>query len=151
MVRTRFRYSAAGFRANVVSAAGLTAIVTFLAWLFLRLFGTADTLLWTAATALIFFGFCSAAMIWRFLRRQEVVAVRPDGLLDLRVAPTACAWGDIRDIVLLWREDEFRLAVRVWPTSRRMDFEVDLAPLDATVGEIVDAISLHHTVRTPGA
>ncbi|MDA8869967.1 hypothetical protein N9H93_01080 [Rhizobiaceae bacterium] len=150
-MKTRFRHSARSFRETVISAAGLTVIVTLLAWLMLRISGAAHVWLWTGAVALIFFAFCSAAMIWRYLRDKVVLAVRPDGLFDARAGADALAWDDIRTIALTWREDEFHLSVNPWPTSQRTPFDIDVSALDGSVGEIVEAITVHHPVLTSSA
>ena len=133
-----------------MTAVGLTLIVTFLVWLFVRLLGLyyANTI--TVISGLIFFSFCSAAMIWQYMRRQVVVAVRPDGLFDARYSTQAVPWDEIKDVRLGRAENDFQLGVYLWPDKHgswhkagagQPDFQIDLAPLDAPVDQILQALS----------
>jgi hypothetical protein len=147
-MQTRFRYSRSSFRADVFSAAGLTLIVSCLTWLFLRLGVVNHALWWTAATGLIFFAFCSAAMIWRYLRGSIVLAVRPDGLFDARHSRQAVLWSDILELELHRKENEFHLIISTWGKGGKvLKSSLDLAPLDADVNTILAAISAYRTVE----
>lgn len=149
---TQYRYSRASFRTSVATAVGLTAIVSFLVWLFARLFGLAHPNWITLVSAAVFFSFCSAAMIWRYMRNEVVVAVRPDGLFDARYSGQAVPWETIKDIRLARRENEFQLEVYLWPLSQGRSsvvlpaFTIDLAPLDAGVEAVLEALSQHKTI-----
>lgn len=148
----RFRYSRNSFQTNVVTALGLTAIVTFLVWLFARLAGSAHVSLITTVAAVTFFAFCSATMIWRYARGQVVMAVRPDGLFDARHSAQAMLWEDMRTLELRRAENEFRLVISKWGQGgSAKDIELDLAALDADVGTIIEAISAYRPVDVRGA
>ncbi len=143
----QFRYSEDSYRSTVFAAAGLTAIVTFLVWLFARLSGSTHVVLITTIAAICFFTFCSAAMLWRYWRGQVVLAVRPDGLFDARHGTQALAWNDIRHMELGRAENEFHLIVHAWRRDGgTRQVEYDLAPLDADVATILNAISAYRPV-----
>lgn len=147
----QFRYSDDSTRSTVFAAAGLTAIVTFLVWLFARLSGSSHVALITGVAAVAFFTMCSAAMLWRYWRGQVVLAVRPDGLFDIRHSNQALAWDDIRHMELGRAENEFLLIVHAWRHdggTRRM--ELDLSPLDADVSTIVNAVASYRPVAVDG-
>lgn len=151
-MQTRFRYSRTSFRANVLSAAGLTLIVSCLTWLFLRLGVLSHATWWTAATGLIFFAFCSAAMIWRYLRGSVVLAVRPDGLFDARISREAVLWSDVLSLDLQRTENEFHLIISTFGSGGKVvKTSVDLAPLDADVNTILAAISAYRPVDVRSA
>lgn len=146
-MQTQYRYSQAGFRRSVATAIGLTALISFLVWLFARLAGFADAKTIASVAAILFFSFCSAAMIWRYLRREVVVAVRPDGLFDARRSSQAMLWDDIRDVRLGRAENEFHLTLSVWGKGgKAREVEVDLSGLDADVNTILQAISAYRPV-----
>ena len=154
MSKNQFRYSQSSFRASVLAALGLTAIVSFLVWLFSQLFGLSHYNVITAVSGLIFFGFCSAAMILRYMRREVVVAVRPDGLLDSRVSADPVPWDMIKDIRLGRVENEFRLSVILWPeyqdrSATEDQFIMDLAPLDGGLEQVVTAVQAYKPVTIP--
>lgn len=152
MTRTQFRYSRISFEKSVLAALGLTAIVSFLVWLFAQLFGARYYNSITAVSALIFFGFCSAAMIWRYVRNDVVLAVRPDGLFDARYSTEAVPWDEIKDIRLSRVENEFQLFVSLWPANQQAqgrEFLIDLAPLDGQLEQVLEGLSAHKTVSIP--
>ena len=105
----QYRYSSHSFNRSVLTAIGLTLIVTFLVWIFTRLmsFSHANTI--TIVSGLVFFGFCSAAMIMRYVRNDVVFAIRPDGLFDARYSSQAIPWDDIKDVRLERAENDFQL------------------------------------------
>ncbi|MFD0915350.1 STM3941 family protein [Pseudahrensia aquimaris] len=154
MSKTQFRYSQTSFRKSVLAALGLTLIVTFLVWLFAQLFGLRYYNTVTFVSGLIFFGFCSAAMIWRYLRKDIVLAVRPDGLFDARYSSEPVPWDAIKDIRLGRVENDFQLSVYLWPRELKADaeeqgFVIDLAPLDAGIEQVLDVVSGHKPVTVP--
>ena len=147
----QYRYSRSSFNRSVLTAVGLTLIVCFLIWLFARLLGlpNADTI--TVISGLIFFGFCSAAMIWRFVRNEVVVAIRPDGLYYARHSSQAIPWDAIKDVRLERAEDQFQLGVYLWPTKQtgqdgRPAFTIDLMPLDGSVEQILRGVAEHKDI-----
>ena len=147
-MQTRFHYAQSSFRTDILSAAGLTLIVSCLSYLFLRLGAVSNASWWTAATALVFFAFCSAAMIVRYLRGAVVLAVRPDGLYDARHSRQAWLWSDILELELRRTENEFQLVVTTWGRAGKMrQKSLDLAPLDADVNTILQAISTYKPVE----
>lgn len=148
----QYRYAKASFERSVVTAMGLTAIVSFLVWLGARLLAAAHPNWITGISALVFFAFCSAMMIWRYMRNDIVLAIRPDGLYYARHSSQAVPWEEIKDINVGRREDEFELEVTLWPRSGQpigqqpngtrgpRVFSIDLAPLDAGAQQVVDAL-----------
>ena len=152
MSSRQFRYSQSSFNSSVLAALGLTAIVSFLIWLFAQLFALQHYNIITLVSALIFFGFCSAAMIWRYMHKSIVVAVRPDGLFDARWKRQAVPWDEIKDLRLHRRENEFQLAVHLWPRDKRddderMDFLIDLSPLDAPIDRVLEAFQPYKEIN----
>lgn len=141
----QYRYSRQSFNRSTLTAVGLTLIVCLLVWLFSRLLGFYRSDLITAISGLIFFSFCSAAMIWRYWRNDIVVAIRPDGLFDARYSTQAIPWDDIKDVRLGRAENDFQLDVYLWPgrhhvTDAGPAFSIDLQPLDVPAQQVVDAI-----------
>jgi len=154
MSARKFRYSTASFRSSVFAALGLTAIVSFLVWLFAQLFGYQHYNVITLVSGMIFFGFCSAAMIWRYMRNDTILAVRPDGLFDARYSSQAIPWDEIKDIRLGRVENEFQLTVVLWPKTfergeERPAFIVDLAPLDGGIEQVLAAMQEYKPVSIP--
>ena len=151
----QYRYSRPRFRQTIVTAAGLTVMVSGFAWLILSGTGVRQANWWTAATALVFFGFVSAGMLWRYLRDETVLAVLPTGLLDIRVAPEPVSWERIREVVIRQSETDFELDVHLWKrqgqdgaAGHEPDFTVELASLDASPSEVVEAIGRHTMIRS---
>ena len=147
----QYRYSSHSFNRSVLTAIGLTLIVTFLVWIFTRLmsFSHANTI--TIVSGLVFFGFCSAAMIMRYVRNDVVFAIRPDGLFDARYSSQAIPWDDIKDVRLERAENDFQLGVYLWPPNQKVatsgpTFTVDLSPLDGSVEQILIALSEHKNI-----
>ena len=154
MSTRQFRYSQSSFKSSVLAALGLTAIVSFLVWLFSQLLGFVHYNWITLVSGSIFFGFCSAAMIWRFLRNEIVVAMRPDGLFDARYSSQAVPWEAIKDLRLGRVENEFQIAVYLWPqhraeTEEKVAFIMDLAPLDGSIEQVLRAVSHYKEVSPP--
>lgn len=91
-------------------------------------------------------------MIWRFLRQEVVLAIRPDGLFDARFSSQAVPWDDIKDIRLGRAENDFELGVYLWPDKMKPNgkggaqFSIDLAPLDASVDVVLEAVSAHKQI-----
>lgn len=147
----QYRYSRNSFNRSTVSAVGLTLIVCFLVWLFARLLGLQNANTITVISGLVFFGFCSAAMIWRYMRDEIVLAIRPDGLFDARYSSQAVPWDEIKDVRLERAENDFQLGVYLWPDKRANsddspEFIIDLSPLDASVEQILHAVAEHKSI-----
>ncbi len=147
----QYRYSRNSFNRSVVTAVGLTLIVSFLVWLFARLLGLPQANTITVVSGLIFFSFCSAAMIWRYLRNDVVFAIRPDGLFDARYSSQAIPWDQIKDVRLERAENDFQLGVYLWPGNRTAKngaptFTVDLSPLDGKLDQILQALAEHKSI-----
>lgn len=157
---SQYRYSQSSFQRSVVTAVGLTLIVSFLVWLFARLLGLQYANTITFISGLIFFSFCSAAMIVQYVRREVVLAVRPDGLFDVRWSTQAVPWDEIKDVRLGRAENDFQLGVYLWPDRHgkdyrtgtgQPDFRIDLAPLDAPVDQILQALSAYKPISMENA
>lgn len=154
----QFRYSVPKFRQTLLTSAALTAMLTGLSWMLLQVFNRQLSAIWTALVALLFFAFVSAPSIWRYWRGEIVLAVLPTGLLDTRHSAEPVAWETIREIVLRQNEDDFRLDVYLWKDQMhandnrasgvpRPDFTIEVAPLDASLGDVYTAIETHKPVR----
>ncbi len=151
-MRTQFRYASDNFYRSIATAVGLTAIISFLVWLFSRLLGLANADLITAVSAAVFFAFCSAGMIYRYMRNEPVLAIRPDGLLDRRHRLEAVPWEEIKELRLRRAENDFGIAVYLWPRKQKSKsgnpaFVVDLQPLDADPGAVLLAMSRYRIVE----
>ena len=150
-MQTQFRYSASGFQTTVLAAAGLTCLVTFLVWLFSRLAGFQNANTITFVSGMIFFAFCSAAMIWRYMRSDVVMAVQPGGLYDIRTTPRHTPWEQVRMIGIVRHESDYRLKVYLWPPYQGVsftadlvpDYILDLAPLEAAAEHVIVALQTH--------
>ena len=103
-------------------------------------------------SGVIFFSFCSLAMIWRYLRNDIVLVIRPDGLFDVRYSSQAVAWDEIKDIRLSRAENDFELLIYLWPDKasveyQRAEFTIELSPLDGDVENIVLAIANYKQIH----
>ncbi len=141
----QYRYSKKSFRTSVTTAVGLTLIISFLIWLFSRLMSFSHPYWITFVAGGIFFSFCSAAMIYRYMREEIIVAVRPDGFFDARHSSQAVPWEQIKEVRLERQENEFQLLLQLWPMGEAPPklISVDLAPLDGGVENILQAIAPH--------
>lgn len=153
----QYRYSVPQFRRTVAVALALTAMIAGLVWMLTAAADRPDAAFWAAVAALVFFAFVSATMLWRFLRNEVVLAIRPTGLYDARKGSRTIPWEDIRDIVLLRHENEYALEIFLWrhqedtgePASA--DLVIDLEGLESDPGKIVRDISLYkRIVAGPG-
>ena len=147
----QYRYSSHSFNRSVLTAVGLTFIVTFLVWIFTQLMSFSQANAITIISGLVFFGFCSAAMIMRYVRDEVVFAIRPDGLFDARYSSQAIPWDDIKDVRLERMENDFQLDIYLWPANQKVassgpTFTVDLSPLDGSVEQILMALSEHKNI-----
>ena len=144
------RYSKSGFRHTFLIACLLTMMLTGLTWMISTVLNFKYALEFTAAAALFFFVFCSAAMIWRYYNNEIVFAVREVGLLDKRWSPSLISWDQIKEIVLLRREQEFELEVRMWPADQNMasaSKRVNLSQFEIGIEPIVREIQKYKPVR----
>ncbi len=151
-MRTQFRYASDNFYRSVITAVGLTAIISFLIWLFSRLLGLPNANLITTISAAVFFAFCSAGMIWRYARDEPVLAIRPDGLLDRRHRLEVVPWEEIKELRLTRAENDFGIAVHLWPRKQNNKrsgpaFVIDLQPLDSDPGTVLLALSQYKVVE----
>ena len=149
----QFRYSRSRFITMMIASLALTAAITFTVYVLLSTFGVRQYKLYTYGTGLIFFGFLSAGMIYRFLRKEVVLSVHQGGILDVRHSSNVVAWDDIRRIVLERVEREERLRVWTWPHTRRSagrdetNFVIDLSLLDGENETIIRSIERYHSVE----
>lgn len=154
--RSRFYYSPNYFRTNLIIAAGLTLLVCFLTYLALAVLMVYRVNLYTALTGIIFFAFVSARSILAYLRRETVLAVLPSGLIDNRLGAEPILWPDIKQIFLKRSENEFHLAIYLWPRDRSgqlslqassgADYMIDLTPLDGDLEKILQSVSRYKQV-----
>lgn len=157
----QFRYSRSQFLTMMIASLALTAAITFTAYVLLSTFGVRQYKLFTYATGLIFFGFLSAGMIYRFLRKEVVLSIHQGGILDVRHSPEVVAWNDIRRIVLERVEREEKLRVWTWPhlgpqqgphpgriaSNGRVSFVIDLSLLDGDTETIIRSVERYCPVE----
>ena len=147
----QFRYAPAAFRDTVLAALLLTGVVVFFVWLTGGLIGFRNPGQIAMVSGLVFFVFCSAATLWRYMRRAVVFAVRQDGLYDARLGAEAVPWSEIKEVVVRRAENDFHLSVALWPdvAARRgqATIDVDLSSLDGTVDGVVEALKPHANLR----
>ena len=147
----QFRYAPAAFRDTVLAALLLTGVVVFFAWLVSGLIGVRNPGQIATVSGLVFFVFCSAATLWRFLRRSVVFAIRQDGLYDARLGTQAVPWNEIKEVVIRRAENDFHLSVTLWPDVAarrgRSVLDVDLSSLDGSVDGVVEALTAHTRLR----
>lgn len=107
----------------------------------------------TLVAGVVFFSFCSAAMIYRYMRDEIIVAVRPDGLFDARHSSQALPWEKIKEVRLERQENEFQLLVQLWPMGEAPPklIWIDLAPLDVDVEPMLQAIAPHARISVDHA
>jgi len=154
----RWRYARGKSRTALVIAGAMTAMVSVTVWMLANAFQVRHADWWTLVSALVFFGFVSAAMVVRYLRGETVLAVLPTGLYDARWRADPVGWEAIREVVLRRRENEVELDIYLWKPQagatagirpeRTPDHTIELAPLDGAPGEIVRAIAAHAPLRT---
>lgn len=146
----QFRYSKAGFRYNLIVATALTILVCGLVWLLLGIYGSNHMNLLTALTGVIFFAFISARMLARYWRNEVILAVRPTGLYDARIAAETIPWEEIKELVLKRREQEYQLEIILWPRrpgGRMRDHDIDLSVLEGGSQLVLEAISHYMPIR----
>lgn len=159
---TRWHYSRPKFQITVAVAAAMTGMVAATVWMLLSAFGVARANFYAGLSALVFFAFCSAAMLLRYMSGGVVLAVQPTGLFDARWRSQAVAWEDIREVVIRRIEDEIELDVYLWRPQaryatpdggrgRRPDHVIELASLDGGARDVIDAIERHAAVRMDSA
>ena len=149
-----YRYERRSFWLTVAIAGGLTALVTFLTWVALNVLRVPGADGWTLAAGLIFFGFCSAAMIRAYTTGDTVLAVQPQGYLDTRWRAEAVPWDSIARVEMLRLETEWRVAIYLWRSadvahgaSDEPDWISDLANLDVDGRTLVEDLSRYAQVR----
>lgn len=101
----------------MIASLALTAAITFTTYVLLSTLGVRQYGVLTYATGLIFFGFLSAGMIYRFLRQEVILSIHHGGIMDVRHSREVLAWDDIKAIVLEQVEQDKQLRVFFWPTN----------------------------------
>lgn len=155
---TRLRYSRPKFRVTLAVAAAMTLMVSGTVWMLLNAFRMPHADFYAGLSALVFFAFCSAAMLLRYLTGSVVLAVQPTGLFDARWRAQTIPWEEIREIVVRRIENEIELDVYLWrpqaktPTRtdaprHQPDHTIELAPLEGGARDVIDAIARHAAVR----
>ena len=141
-----YRYERRSFWLTVAIAGGLTALVTFLAWVALNVLRVPGADRWTLAVGLVFFGFCSLAMIRSYATGDTVLAVQPQGYLDTRWRPEAVPWGAIARVEMQRLETEWRVAIYLWGEGAPA-WVSEIASLDVDGPELAEDISRFAEVR----
>lgn len=146
----QFRYSREGFRYNLAVAIALTALFCGFVWLITGVYGTAWHTMITVVAGSIFFAFISARMLAQYWRDDVVLAVQPTGLYDGRIGGDTIPWDAIKELVVIRREQEFRLEVILWPGKeggRPRSHEVNLSALEGGSQAILEAIHAYKPIR----
>ena len=136
----------------MIASLALTAAITFTTYVLLSTFGVRQYKLITYATGLIFFGFLSAGMIYRFLRKEIILSIHHGGILDVRQSQEVLAWDDIKAIVLEQVEQEQQLRVFFWQTTngvRQMKVAnavINIELLDGDAASVVASIERYQPV-----
>lgn len=146
----QFRYSKDGFRLNLLIAVALTALICGLVWLLLGIYGSNHMNLYTAIAGLAFFSFISARMLAQYVKNEVVLAVQPTGLYDSRITAETIPWSDIKELLLLRREQNYSLQVSFWPASKFSNVkthEVELSVLEGGSEKILEAINAYMPIR----
>ena len=144
-----YRYERRSFWLTVAIASGLTALVTFLAWVGLNVLRVPHADGWTAAAGLVFFGFCSAAMIRAYATGDTVLAVQPQGYLDTRWRAEAVPWEEVRRVEMQRLETEWRVAIYLWSGDGAADWVSEIATLDADPRMLAEDLSRYAEVHVP--
>ena len=153
-----YRYERGSFWLTVAIATGLTALVTFLAWVVLNVLRVPGADGWTVAAGLVFFGFCSLAMIRAYATGDTVLAVQPQGYLDTRWRAEAVPWEAIARVEMLRLETEWRVAIYLWNSENgrsggapdragEPDWVSEIATLDVDGATLAEDISRYAEVR----
>ena len=146
----QFRYSREGFRLNLIIAIGLTLLVCSLVWLLLGIYGSNHMNLFTAFAGLAFFAFISARMLAQYFRNDVVLAVQPTGLYDSRISSETIPWSNIKELLLLRREQVYSLQVTLWPSTEGAEarsHEIELSVLEGGSQRILEAINAYKPIR----
>ena len=130
----------------------LTAAITFAVFAISGSLGFRHYKLLTYATALIFFGFLSAPMLYRFFHNSVVLSIHHGGIVDLRLSREVIAWDDVRNLDLQLVEQELKLHLVVWPhaviaKNGRLEFDIDLSILDADPAQVIASIERYQPVK----
>ncbi|MCB1387231.1 MAG: hypothetical protein KDJ80_14940 [Nitratireductor sp.] len=154
----RFRYHRESFRRILAIAIGLTLVFCGVVWLLLGIYGVRHMNWITAGTGVIFFAFISARMLAQYLRDETVLAVQPVGLYDARISSETIPWENIKELVLIRREQDYSLRVVLWPERSgngagpiggraAREHEVDLSVLEQGARSVLEAIQHFMPVR----
>ncbi len=148
----QFRYSRSRFITMMIASLALTAAITFTVYVLLSTFGVRQYKFYTYATGLVFFGFLSASMIYRFLRQEVVLSIHHGGIVDTRLSGEVIAWDDIRNLDLQLVEQELKLHLVVWPHAAiakkgQKEFDIDLSILDANPAVVIASIERYQPVK----
>lgn len=147
---SQFRYSRDGFRLNMIIALGLTALTCGLVWLLLGIYGSSHMNFYTALAGLAFFAFISARMLAQYFKNDIVLAVQPTGLYDSRISSQTIPWGNIKELLLLRREQSFSLKITLWPVDGKASaksHEIELSVLEGGSEQILEAINAYMPIR----
>lgn len=139
-----YRLERRSFWLTVAVAAGLTALVTFLAWIALHLLRVPRADGWTVVAGLVFFAFCSLATIRVYAAGETVLAVQPQGYLDTRWRPEAVPWDEIARVEMHRLETQWRVAIYLWGGqggAQAPAWVSDLADLDVDGPTLAEDIS----------
>jgi len=148
----QFRYSRSRFLTMMIASLALTAAITFTAYAVLGSLGVRYYELYTYATGLVFFGFLSAGMLYRFFLNNVVLSIHHGGILDVRISSEVIAWDDIRSLDLQLIEQELKLHLTVWPHAGiakhgRKEFDINLSLLNAHPATVVASIERYQPVK----
>ncbi len=146
----QFRYSREGFRLNLIIAIALTVLICSLVWLLLGIYGSNHMNLYTAFAGLAFFAFISARMLAQYFKNDVVLAVQPTGLYDSRISSQTIPWNNIKELLLLRREQVYTLEVTLWPVDGKASaktHQIELSALEGGSEQILEAINAYMPIR----
>ena len=145
----QFRYHRESFQRTLAIAIGLTIAVCGLVWLLLGIYGVRQMNLLTVLTGLIFFAFVSARMLAQYFRNEVILAVQPTGLFDARIGNDVLPWEEIRELVLVRREQDYSLKIVLWGAkgAKPQTHEVSLTALEGGAQPVLEAINAYRPVR----
>lgn len=149
--KSQFKYSKSGFRNNLIIALGLTALFCALVWMILGIYGSNYMNIFTALTGLMFFAFISARTIILYFKDEIVMAVQPNGVYDRRIGDELISWDEIKELVLIRKEQDYALKIVLWPTNNNADTQKtylsNLSTLQGGSEPVLNAISQFKNIR----
>ena len=139
-----YAYARKPFWQTVAIAAGLTALITFLTWVTMRVLAVPYGGWVVIATGTVFFVFCSWRLIRDYAADDTVLAIQPQGYLDTRWRAEAVPWEAIRRVALRRLENDVSVAIYLWAGDpAEADWVSELTALEADPLGVIEALRRH--------